>query len=418
MEPKSDSRPDRAEQGVDSDAHTSDTRSEPVAGQSADVRVSRIPLRRRSDHRPNGMDLIVALEDAASAIAKATNIEDVLGVVVGQAKTVTNTDKAIVALVGEDFSIEGESIAVRGRLDEHPESWWREKLDGIASDVLAGNAQLGLDRQREAWLLCVPVRVSERPLGLLCAINSKDNVFTEDEVSFAVVLATLAAAAIENARLAEHTRYAMLAGERARIAREMHDGLSQSLFSVALGLEVVRKQIAGDPTQASFRLEQLSETLAASMNELRRHIQDLRPVRLVELGLSGAIRAWVEEMSDSGLEGAYELVGELREVPPDVEVCIYSVAREAITNVVRHSLASHMWVRLTYTAQTLEVDVEDDGIGIDLGEAADKAERGSAFGMRSMQERVDHQGGSMTVSCREGAGTWLHAHVPVRGHVN
>ena len=192
--------------------------------------------------------------------------------------------------------------------------------------------------------------VRERPIGVLGAINSSDRPFTSQHTDFLSVLAAFAASAIDNAQLAEQSRHVLLSSERDRIAREMHDGVVQSLFAVSLGLELCKKQVLRDPVAVSARLEELQERLNMSMTELRRFIYDLRPMKLAELGLIGAVEFWIAELTEATpvrsrviLEDAMPLMS------PAEEACLYRVTKEAVSNAVRHSNATLIEVRIGFS---------------------------------------------------------------------
>lgn len=362
------------------------------------------------------LDLITSLQEVASVVSSTLSVDEVLDSVATHAKRVTNTDKAIVCLFAEDAdTLDTERLVVRGARHEHPESWWLERLEGIADRVHeSGQVYLHLDWANDAWLLCVPVKSMEQPVGLLCAINARKRRFTDEQIGFLAVLASFAAAAFENARLAEQSRYSLLASERDRIAREMHDGLSQSLFSVSLGLEVCRRQLGRDPAAAGKRLEEVSELLTSSLAELRRYIYDLRPIKLRELGLAGAIEVWVHEMTSARrLAGHVTVDGDPRRLPLDLEATLYRFGREAVANAIKHASPSQIEVRIAFRPESVVLAVRDDGEGFDADAAMARSEAGSSIGLRSMHDRVTRAGGDMAIESVMGEGTRIEAVIPL-----
>ena len=228
--------------------------------------------------------LVSALDELAAAISVSRNVQEVLLTIVDAAKRFTRTDKVVICLMDE-FSphpvLDPSTLVVRGRRDQHDEDWWGDRLIAMVDRVFDDtHPSIDIDDERGAWMLSVPIRVHDRPLGVLLAINDVKNHLREEHTAYLSVLGTLAAVAIANARLADEGRYAMLASERERIAREMHDGVMQSLFSISLGLAVARKQMFRDPPKAAERLAELEQMLGSGMAELRRYIYDLRPVKL------------------------------------------------------------------------------------------------------------------------------------------
>lgn len=365
--------------------------------------------------RPKG-DLIAALNDVASAVSSKTSVEDVLETIVERAKRITNTEKAALILTVEHGSaLDEDTLVVKGSRDEHPEEWWYGKLRDNAPDMFeSGEVYLDQSSDDDAWLMVAPIRIKDRPVGLLAAINSKDRKFNSDQQDFLAILGAFAASAIENARLAEQTRYVLLASERDRIAREMHDGISQSLFSVALGLEVCKKMILRDPRTVAERLDELQRTVDLSRSELRRFIYDLRPVKLQELGLVGAIEYWVHEVTTSGeVRGDIEVTGDACTLTPATEACLYRVAKESVSNVVKHANASRFLVQIDYGPDTVTLVVVDDGDGFDQN-ADVPTDRESGIGLRSIEERVRREGGELRVASERGRGTRIEVRIPVR----
>jgi signal transduction histidine kinase len=360
-------------------------------------------------------ELIAALNDVASAVSSTISLDEVLETIVERAKWLTNTEKAALILVHENTdSLDADTIVVRGRREQHLQEWWSTELSDVAPNVFReGVTYLNLDRANDAWLLCAPISVKDRPVGLLAAINSREHQFTEDQVDFLTILGAFAATAIENARLAEQTKYVLLASERDRIAREMHDGISQSLFSVALGLEVCRKQVTRDPNAVAMRLEELQQMVDVSRSELRRFIYDLRPVKLQELGLVGAIEYWIHEVtSGESIEGRVGVEGDEGTLTPSAESCLYRVAKESVSNVVKHSGATKFEVVLDYAPEAVALRVSDNGTGFDRESLPEPRDEGMSVGLRSMEERVRREKGRLDVVSEQGKGTTIYARLP------
>jgi signal transduction histidine kinase len=251
---------------------------------------------------------------------------------------------------------------------------------------------------------------------MLCAINRHDRRFSQQQMEFLAILGAFAATAIENARLAEEARYVLLASERNRIAGELHDGISQSLFSISLGLELAKKQVFKDPLGVSGRMAELQEQLNTAMVELRRVIYDLRPMKLQEMGLAGSIDLWIREVtSGRDITGKLEVLGHERALTASAEACLYRVAKEAVSNVIRHASASLLNVSLRFSDISVCLTVSDDGQGFSPEALTGDAQQGTGLGLRSMQQRVETEGGRLTVKSAPQAGTVIRAELPLGG---
>lgn len=394
------------------------TRLFPADSLVARIRDRLFRARRAASVSASGGELLEALNDVASAVSSTLSVEEVLDTVVDRAKLLSGTDKTVLMLTSDHSEgLDPDTLTVRGRRDTHAESWWLERVRALAPGVLnAGVPQIEQVEERGAWLVCAPIRIRDRAIGVLCAINDRQSPFTGPQVEALRIVSSFAAAAIENARLAEEHRYVLLASERDRIAREMHDGISQSLFSISIGLEVCRKQVHRDPATVSTRLDELQEELGASMVELRRVIYDLRPARLTEQGLPASIGQWIGEVTAGrGIRGNLVVRGDAKLLSGATEACLYRVAKEAVSNVVRHSQAASFEVCLDYRSESVVLLVADDGHGFDVDAARTAAvsEGSDSLGLHSIGHRVRAEGGSVTVRSVLGEGTQVRVEIPV-----
>jgi signal transduction histidine kinase len=222
------------------------------------------------------------------------------------------------------------------------------------------------------------------------------------------LLASHAAIAITNARLHEQSRELSVISERNRLALELHDVVSQKLYSVVLNAETVATLLDLDPDAARGQLTKLQDIARQALDELRSLIFELRPPNLVQDGLCGALRKHVDvlrrvQSADVVMEGDLELAPEPRR---DAEV--FRIAQEAMQNALRHSEASRIVVRLSGDDGHLALDVVDDGIGFDPQSVDLRARR---LGLTSMEERAQRIGGRLEIRSTEGEGTTVHLDV-------
>jgi two-component system sensor histidine kinase UhpB len=190
--------------------------------------------------------------------------------------------------------------------------------------------------------------------------------------------------------------------ERARIARDLHDEVNQSLTGLLLRLEAVREAA---PPELEGELEETKSLANQAMRELLSLARQLRPTALDDLGLAAAIAGQVEQVSRAGV--AAELVdeGDFSDLDSDVQLVVYRVAQEALSNAARHSGAERISVQLRRAGDGVELDVSDDGRGF----AFDDSERG--LGIAGMRERALLRGGDLTIESRPGHGTTVSLRV-------
>lgn len=203
--------------------------------------------------------------------------------------------------------------------------------------------------------------------------------------------------------------------ERARLARELHDGPVQDLIALAQQAEMAHRLIArGEVEPARTQLEQLQQAARRVIEELRRLIAALRPPYIEDLGLLPALEMLVRQAAET-TEATVRLVteGEIRRCSPDVELAAYRIAQEALNNALRHARARTITVQVRQDGRQLILTVADDGIGFVLPPRPDLLTAQGRFGLVGMQERVTRLGGRLTVETSPGRGTRVTAVLPL-----
>ena len=192
--------------------------------------------------------------------------------------------------------------------------------------------------------------------------------------------------------------------ERARVARDLHDEVNQSLTGLLLRLEAAREAA---PPQLEGEIAETKALANQAMNELLSLARQLRPTALDDLGLAAAIGGQVEQLSRGELDARLEVDGDFSDLGDDAQLVVYRVAQEALSNAARHSDASRVEVRLRRDeGGGVVLEVADDGRGF----AFDESERG--LGIGGMRERALLIGGDLTIESRPGAGTTVRLRVP------
>jgi signal transduction histidine kinase len=226
------------------------------------------------------------------------------------------------------------------------------------------------------------------------------------------LLAAHAAIAITNARLYERSRELSILSERNRLALELHDVVSQKLFSLKLSAEAAATLLDRDPQAARAQLDRLRELARDSLEELRSLILGLRPADLERDGLEGALRkevAMLRRVHGIDIELSVAGAAAARGGQRDVEVL--RIATQALHNAVRHAAAQRVVVRLDENDTGLVVEVIDDGVGFD----PDRVEmRSRHLGLTSMEERARELGGRIEIRSAPGAGTTVRLELGVR----
>lgn len=193
--------------------------------------------------------------------------------------------------------------------------------------------------------------------------------------------------------------------ERARVARDLHDEVNQSLTGLLLRLEAVREAA---PPELEPEIADTKALANQAMRELLSLARQLRPTALDDLGLAAAISGQVAQIAGGGIEATFSQKGDFSDLGGDVQLVVYRVAQEALTNATRHSGAARIAVTLRYDEHDVTLEVADDGRGFAFAESE------GGLGIAGMRERALLVGGELTIESRPGHGTTVHLFVPQR----
>jgi signal transduction histidine kinase len=361
-----------------------------------------------------------AVSDAVLAVASKRSVEEVLQRLVDCARELAGARYAALGIPdGEGgfrrFLVAGMSDQLIAAMGPLPRT--HGMLGAILSAAEAYRTEdIHDDPRFRGWwptrhpdmrsFLGVPIVSADGIIGAFY-LTEKQGAPTFDPQDEALIelLASHAAIAITNARLYEQSRELSVISERNRLALELHDVVSQKLFSLMLTAEAASAQLDRDPEAARVQLERLRTLARESLDELRSLILGLRPPELARDGLEGALR---KELEMLGRVHGIEISLEVDRPPERIngagerEFAILRIAHEALHNAVRHARAEHVAVRLSEQRDQLIVEVHDDGVGFD----PDRAElRSRHLGLTSMEERARELGGRLEIRSAPGAGT-------------
>jgi signal transduction histidine kinase len=194
--------------------------------------------------------------------------------------------------------------------------------------------------------------------------------------------------------------------ERRRLRRDLHDGLGPTLASLTFKVDAARNLLTQDYEKADRLLLGVSQQAQEAIADIRRLVYNLRPPALDELGLLSALREHMALYQHQGLEVEFDTPSTLPPIPAAVEVAVYRIVQEALTNVARHAEAQHCLLRLSIDAETLHLAITDDGKGIPVGHCI-------GVGLHTMYERASELGGSCTITAGSSGGTTVRVTFPL-----
>jgi signal transduction histidine kinase len=368
-----------------------------------------------------------ALVEATRAIAEVLDVEAVLRLIVESVRDLVGAEYAALGIVDSTGRIErfitvGVTTEERARIGSPPRGHGllgliiRERHSYRIPDIGAHPDSYGFppNHPRMTSFLGVPVISRGRSIGNLYLTDKRDAAeFSDADQLLVEMFALRAGIAIENARLHEQVQRLAVVEERERIAKDLHDGVIQAIYGVALSLEDVPLIMADEPDEASARIDRAIDSLNLTIREIRNFILGLRSELLHGADLLAGLATLANEF---GATGASEVELDLAidpdltaTIPTTTRVQLLQMAREALSNAARHARARRTRIVMRVEDGTLVLRVEDDGVGFDT-----KADRSAGhLGLANLYDRAAAFGGAVSIESTLGAGTTLSIRVPI-----
>ncbi len=365
-----------------------------------------------------------AVSDAVLAVASQRSVEDVLQRLVDRARELAGARYAALGIPDGDggfsrFLVAGMSDELIHKLGPLP------RTHGMLGAMLETAApfrtpDIHTDRRFRGWwpaghpdmrsFLGVPIVAPEGVIGAFYLTEKEDgDEFDAEDEELIQLLAAHAAIAITNARLYERSRELSTLSERNRLALELHDVVSQKLFSLVLTAEAASALLDQDADAARAKMGRLQELSREALDELRSLILELRPPDLDRDGLGGALRKHVDVLRRiHGVEIELEVADDTATQDSERAREVLRIAQEALQNAVRHAAAQRVEVRLAAADGRLVLEVVDDGAGF---EPRDPELRSWHLGLTSMEERAERLGGRLEIRSAPEAGTTVRLEV-------
>jgi signal transduction histidine kinase len=370
------------------------------------------------------------LLEVSRVIRSTQALEPLLDEILVQMKRVVDFDLASVLVLRE-----GNIVAVRRAGDAAPNEstlaaalmatpQWRRMIEQkqpvVVDDVyqqpdflLPFDQMLGPDKPAEAtpqhcWM-GLPLVVRGGVVGAISLSHHTPALFTPDRVEIAFAFANHAAVAIESSRTREEAVSAATLAERTRLARELHDSVSQALYGMVLTTRTSLELIDRDPAKARDTMRYTIDLADAALSEMRALIFELRPESLQEEGLLAALRKQTAALTlRNKLDLQLDLCAEEPALPIETKEALYRITLEAIQNTVRHAGARTLRIAMQCDDNVL-VSIADDGKGFDV-----QGEYPGHLGLQTMRERAQAMGGQVTIESRPNEGTHVRIIIPVR----
>jgi signal transduction histidine kinase len=281
--------------------------------------------------------------------------------------------------------------------------------------------------------LTVPITIKESVIGVLDVQSDRPDAFDETDLAVIESLAHQAGVALENARLYEQAQQAAVVEERQRLARDLHDAVTQTLFSASLIAEALPATWKMDLDEGEQLLRELRLLSRGALAEMRTLLMELRPTALVESGLDDLLRQLTDAATGRlGRTVQLSIRGSCTLLPADLHVALYRIAQEALNNIVKHARANEVmvdlycgsgistailaarrgesgWDATKVAAGSLELSIRDDGRGFDPDDIPP-----DRMGLGIMRERAEAIGASLVIESEAGGGTHIEVSWPGR----
>ncbi|MEU2357423.1 GAF domain-containing sensor histidine kinase [Streptomyces misionensis] len=371
---------------------------------------------------------LAAVSSALLAMSRHLETRDVLKTIVASARELLDAQYAALGVPDDhggfaQFVVDGVSDAQWKAIGPLP------RQHGILAAMLHEArpqrlADVRRDPRFEGWpqahpdlvdFLGLPIRADDEVIGALFLANKNCPKpdggcgFTEEDEELLALLAQHAAIALTNARLYERSRELTIAEERSRLAHELHDAVSQKLFSLRLTAQAAAALVDRDPARAKGELHQVAALAAEAADELRAAVVELRPAALDEDGLIATLRTQIQVLDRAHSARVTFTGAGYRALPAAQEEAVLRVAQEALHNALRHARAEHVDVSVERRGGGAVLRVADDGDGFD---PAAVGRAGRHLGLVSMRDRASGVGGTLTVESAPGKGTTIEMEVP------
>jgi signal transduction histidine kinase len=318
----------------------------------------------------------------------------------------------------------------------------RQRTPQLINDVITDPRYVPVPDAAELRAeLAIPILLGDRLLGVLDLAGVRH--FREGDVAGMSIVADQLAIALEHAALFERAQEVGVLEERQRLARDLHDSVTQLIFSLMLIAQSIAPAYQRDPAEGERRIHRVLELSRSALTEMRALLFELQPpdsqpalltksaegahdrmmpglLRVQREGLAVALQQHASDLARDGLRievDARQYTPTGGRFPASYEEALYRIAQEALNNVVKHARAQHVWIRLSVVNGALHLTVQDDGTGFEIGATGAPRSTGDnasgGFGLKTMRERAEVLGGQLTVTSHRDAGTTIAVTLPV-----
>jgi signal transduction histidine kinase len=368
---------------------------------------------------------LTLLYDLAKSLSHAADIDTILSQTLSQVITHFGVQAGEIFLREED----GDVLRLTMHHGEAASAFWSQDKFNLGECIVGLSAQLDqtlestkIDTEmhclRQAvveagfqYLVCIPLRASNKVVGVLTVASREGREFTEREQNLLEAISTWAGTAIENAHLQAQTRRLAILEERERIGMDLHDGIIQSIYAVGLALDLARLSLDSDVKVARQKINESIDGLNSVIDDIRSYILDLRPRQLRGgESLQHGVQRLIDEFRSNAKAKTVLATSEngLGNLPRQNALALFHICQESLANVAKHAKAEQVEVQLWATDEQVLLKVTDDGRGFDIKNTGEFI----GHGLSNMQRRAQKVGGEVKITSAPNKGTTILAWVP------
>jgi len=346
------------------------------------------------------------VKEVQEVACSSDNLKDVINDVAVLIKKRTGADVSGIVLYRNRYS--GSSYQVIKGLRKKDIDNLRTLNNKIDPETVRG-----FIKQHASQILIEKLACDNREYGLIFIGKKNARRFAYNEDFYMESVAAILSCTIDYSRRLRQNRDLAVVRERERIATEIHDGITQSLYSLSLQLKVCQKLFKREPDTVKAKLPKLEELTNESINEVRHHIFRLRENKFKVLGLADVLDEYTRQYCTlNGLDPEYEVYGEEVHLSSEAKEILYDIVRECLANVVKHADAKKVLLKLEFDDTEIDLSVEDDGKGFDVGEKLQDCMHLYCMGLANIEKRVNELDGTLNILSSPGKGTRIAVSIP------
>ncbi len=361
--------------------------------------------------------LAEALIDASAIVSSTLDLDDVLDRILINLEHVVPHDSATVMLIGKDKDV-AYIARYKGRFQRQPtdtaprsrfvirKTPTFHKMEESKQPLIISNVEEDpdwIDLEGSGWIksyVGAPIILGDEVIGYLNLVSAKPYFFTSTHAVRLRAFANHASITIQNARAYDQARQLAILEERQRLARDMHDVVSQTLFTASVVAEALPLQWERNPEKGRQGLDRLRRLTKGALAEMRTLLIELRPDALIKADLGDLITQIAEGATSRAEFDISVSIGDQGPLPPDVQTELFRIVQEIFNNIIKHARASKVIVKYNNSQDGVFIHVSDNGRGFNPDETQE-----DRFGLRIMRERTETIGAELKITSQPGQGT-------------